>query len=40
LTWHENLSAELAADFPVALNNTALQIVPDYRIRGALSWRF
>ena len=38
-TWHENLSAELGTDFPV-VNNTSLQIVPDYRIRGALSWRF
>ncbi|MGE5752789.1 MAG: hypothetical protein ACM319_04020 [Deltaproteobacteria bacterium] len=40
LTWHENLSAELAADFPVVENNTSLQIVPDYRLRGAVSWRF
>lgn len=40
LTWHENLSVELAADFPVVENNTALQIVPDYRLRGAVSWRF
>ncbi|NJD61501.1 MAG: transporter [Deltaproteobacteria bacterium] len=40
LTWHENLSAELAADFPVVENNTSLQIVPDYRLRGAVNWRF
>jgi hypothetical protein len=39
-TWHENLSASLGADFPVEENNTNLQIVPDYRIRGAMSWRF
>jgi hypothetical protein len=39
-TWHENLSADLGTDFPVSENNTNLQIVPDYRIRGAVTWRF
>jgi hypothetical protein len=39
-TWHENLSAELGVDFPVVQNNTSLQIVGDYRIRAAASWRF
>lgn len=39
-TWHESFSAEIGADFPVSINNTALQIVPDYRLRAAITWRF
>ena len=38
-TWKEELSAGLGADFPVLIDNTALQIVPDYKIRAALVWR-
>ncbi len=34
------LSAELGADLPVLIDNTALQVVPDYRIRGGISIRF
>lgn len=34
------LSGEVAAEIPVVMDNTALQVVPDYRLRGgfALSW--
>lgn len=39
-TWKEKLAASLGADFPVANRNTSLQIVPDYRMHAALSWRF
>jgi hypothetical protein len=39
-TWHEHLSAELGTEFPVVSNNTALQLVPDYRIKAAVTWRF
>jgi hypothetical protein len=39
-TWKENLSAELGAEFPVVANNTMLQLVPDYRVKAALTWRF
>ena len=39
-TWHEHLSAELSTEFPVVSNNTALQLVPDYRIKAAVTWRF
>jgi hypothetical protein len=39
-TWGTALSAELAADLPVVQNNTQLQLVPDYRLRGAAIWRF
>lgn len=33
-------SAELAVDLPVSIENTALQIVPDYRLRGGVSFHF
>ncbi|MBV9009784.1 MAG: hypothetical protein JO354_11560 [Verrucomicrobia bacterium] len=34
------VSGEMAAEFPVLMQNTALQVVPDYRLRAgfALSW--
>jgi hypothetical protein len=34
------LSAELGLDVPVLLENTALQMVPDYRVRAAITYRF
>ena len=40
LTWGTSLGAELAGDIPVVQNNSALQIVPDYRVRGGFTWRF
>ncbi|HWP67018.1 MAG TPA: hypothetical protein VNO26_14060 [Candidatus Limnocylindria bacterium] len=40
LTWGPSLDAEVAADIPVVRHNTALQIVPDVRIRAAATWRF
>ena len=39
-TWSTSLAASLAVDLPVIRHNTALQIVPDYRVRGGLTWRF
>jgi hypothetical protein len=33
-------SAYLAADLPVSMRNTSLQTVPDYGIRGGLTWHF
>jgi hypothetical protein len=39
-TWHSNLSAQLGADFPVSIDNTSFQIVPDYRVRAAFTWHF
>jgi hypothetical protein len=37
---HDQISAELAAEFPVLMNTTAFQVVPDYRLRAsfAVSW--
>jgi hypothetical protein len=33
-------SVEAAVDLPVTIDNTALQVVPDYRLRGAISFHF
>ena len=37
---HGKLSAELAAELPVSIDNTALQVVPDFRLRGSFAVRF
>jgi len=37
---HGKLSAEIAADLPVSIDNTALQAVPDYRVRGSFAIQF
>jgi hypothetical protein len=37
---HGKLSGELAAELPVSIDNTALQIVPDYRLRASFAVRF
>ena len=34
------ISGELAAEIPVSIENTALQIVPDYRLKASLAIRF
>ena len=33
-------SAEVDVDLPVSIDNTALQVVPDYRLRGGVSFHF
>jgi hypothetical protein len=37
---HGRWSAEFAVDLPVSINNTALQAVPDYRLRGGIAVQF
>ncbi|MEY2544216.1 MAG: hypothetical protein QOE81_1677, partial [Verrucomicrobiota bacterium] len=37
---HGRWSAEVDVDLPVSIENTALQIVPDYRLRGGVSLHF
>jgi hypothetical protein len=37
---HGKLSFEVAAELPVSIDNTALQVVPDYRVRGSFAFRF
>ena len=39
-TWTSKLSAMMGADFPVSIANSGLQVVPDYRVRAAFTWRF
>ena len=39
-TWGTHLSTEIGADLPVLQHNTGLQSVPDYRLRGGITWRF
>ena len=39
-TWSSRLSAQIGADFPVSIVSSGEQIVPTYRIRGAVTWRF
>jgi hypothetical protein len=34
------VSAELAAEFPLSVDSTALQVVPDYRLSAAIAIRF
>ena len=34
------ISGEVAAEFPVSIENTALQVVPDYRLRASIALRF
>jgi hypothetical protein len=39
-SWGTSLAADVAADLPVVQHNTALQLVPDFRVRGGVTWRF
>jgi hypothetical protein len=39
-TWRNKLSAQLAADLPVYRDNSGTQVLPNYRIRAAFTWRF
>jgi hypothetical protein len=31
---------EIAAEFPISIDNNALQVIPDYRLRGGISVHF
>jgi hypothetical protein len=37
---HDKFTAEFAVELPVSIDNTALQVVPDYRVRGSFGIRF
>jgi hypothetical protein len=39
-TWGDRYSAEVGADFPVSIDNTALQLVPDFRLRASVTIHF
>ena len=34
------ISAEISAELPLTIDNTALQVVPDYRLSGAIAIHF
>ncbi len=38
--WKDRFAADIALDLPLDIDNSALQIVPDYRIRATVSWAF
>ena len=39
-TWGEHFSTTFNVDIPLTIDNRAFQTVPDYRIRGGLTWSF
>jgi len=39
-TWGSRLSVLVGADFPVVRENSGTQVMPDYRVRAAVTWRF
>jgi hypothetical protein len=39
-TWSENFSAHIGVDLPVSIENSGEQLMPDYRIHAATTWRF
>ena len=39
-TWSSKLSAQVGADLPVSTVTTGQQVVPDFRVRAAFTWRF
>ena len=39
-TWSSRLSAQIGADLPVSIVSSGEQVVPTYRIRAAVTWRF
>jgi hypothetical protein len=39
-TWGSRLSADIGADLPVSITASGEQIVPTFRIRAAVTWRF
>jgi hypothetical protein len=40
LVYDKKLHADLDVDIPVSVDNTALQAVPDYRVRASVTYRF
>lgn len=40
ITWLDHLTASLAVDLPVVQDASGMQIVPNYRLRSGLTWRF
>jgi hypothetical protein len=39
-TWSNGLSAQVGGDLPVSIVSTGEQVVPTFRVRAAVTWRF
>ncbi len=39
-TWQKSLTADLSLELPVHSENSATQLLPDYRLRASFSWTF
>jgi hypothetical protein len=39
-TWKGKLSAQFGVDLPVSIYNSGTQVMSDYRVRAAVTWRF
>jgi hypothetical protein len=39
-TWGSKMSAQMGADLPLSRDNSGTQVMPDYRIHMAVTWRF
>jgi hypothetical protein len=39
-TWGSRMSVNAGIDVPVTRNNSGVQVLPDYRVRAAFTWRF
>jgi hypothetical protein len=39
-TWSSKLSVQAAVDLPVSISASGEQLVPNYRVRAAVTWRF
>jgi hypothetical protein len=39
-SWRDRLTADVELDIPVHQENSGIQIVPNYRLRAAISWSF
>jgi len=40
VTWGGRLGAEIGVDVPFVQHNTSLQLLPDVRVRGGITWSF
>jgi hypothetical protein len=40
VTWGSQLIMQMGADLPVTVENSGLQVVPDYRVHASVTWRF
>ncbi len=39
-TWGGKTSAQIGADLPLSRDNSGMQVMPDYRVHAAVTWRF